>query len=305
MTIIPAIKKDYITKLAEQGKRVDGRTFDQYRPIEIETDIVKQAEGSARVKIGNTQVVVGIKMGIGEPFPDTPDCGVLSTAAEFVPLASPDFESGPPRENAIELARVVDRGVRESEVVDIKKLAIISGEKVWLIFIDIHILDYDGNLFDAASLGALAALMTTKIPILRLLGPSGGLEKSDLEAWYSLTKIQDIFDLYSMPGLDEFIAGNNKEMLKDIKDISLPMIEPPISCTAVKIDDYVMFDPSLDEETIADVRLTVATDHKGDLRAMQKGLSGSFSREEIQKVINSALVNGQEIRKQLYAKIGK
>jgi exosome complex component RRP42 len=304
MTIIPAIKKDYITKLAEQGKRVDGRTFDQYRPIEIETNIVKQAEGSARVKFGNTQVVVGIKMGIGEPFPDTPDCGVLSTAAEFVPLASPDFESGPPREDAIELARVVDRGVRESEVVDIKKLVMIPGEKVWLVFIDIHILDYDGNLFDAASLGALAALMTTKIPILRLLGP-GGLEKGDLEAWYNTTKIQDIFDLYSMPGFDEFIASNDKEMLKDMKDVPLPMTEPPISCTAIKINDYVMFDASLDEETIADVRLTVATDHKGDLRAMQKGLSGSFSREEIQKVINGALVNGQEIRKLLYAKIGK
>jgi len=304
MTITPAIKKDYITKLAEQGKRVDGRTFDQYRPIEIETGIVKQAEGSARVKIGNTQLVVGIKMGVGEPFPDTPDCGVLSTAAEFVPLASPDFESGPPREDAIELARVVDRGVRESEVVDIKKLVMTQGEKVWLVFIDIHILDYDGNLFDAASLGALAALMTTKIPILRLLGP-GGLEKSDLEAWFNTTKIQDIYDLYSMPGFDEYVAGNNKELFKDVKPIALPMTEPPISCTAIKINDYVMFDASLDEETIADVRLTVATDHKGDLRAMQKGLSGSFSKEEIQKVINGALVNGQEIRKQLYAKIGK
>ncbi len=305
MTITPAIKKDYITKLAEQGKRVDGRSFDQYRPIEIETGIVKQAEGSARVKIGNTQLIVGIKMGVGEPFPDTPDCGVLSTAAEFVPLASPDFESGPPREDAIELARVVDRGVRESEVVDIKKLVMTPGEKVWLVFIDIHILDYDGNLFDAASLGALAALMTTKIPIFRLLGPGGGLEKSDLEAWYNTTKIQDIYDLYSTPGFEEFIAGNNPEMAKNVKPVALPMTEPPISCTAIKINDYVRFDPSLDEETIADVRLTVATDHKGDLRAMQKGLSGSFSREEIQKVINGALVNGQEIRKQLYAKIGK
>jgi len=304
MTIIPAIKKDYITKLAEQGKRVDGRTFDQYRTIDIETKVVNKAEGSARIKIGNTQVLVGIKMDLGEPFPDTPDCGVLSTAAEFVPLASPDFESGPPRENAIELARVVDRGVRESEVVDIKKLVITPGEKVWIVFIDIHILDYDGNLFDAASLGALAALMTTKVPILRFL-QSGTLEKKDLETWYNNTSIKDIIDLYSIPGLDEFIASKNKEAPTDIKDIPLPMIEPPISCTAIKINDYVMFDASLDEELIADARLTVATDHKGDIRAMQKGLSGSFSREEIQKVIKGALDNGQEIRKQLYAKIGK
>lgn len=229
---------------------------------------------------------------------------MLSTAAEFVPLASPDFESGPPREDAIELARVVDRGVRESEVVDIKKLVITPGEKVWIVFIDIHILDYDGNLFDAASLGALAALSTTKMPILRFL-QSGALEKKDLETWYNRTSIKEIIDLYSIPELDEFIASKNKEAPKDIKDIPLPMIEPPISCTAIKINDYVMFDASLDEELIADARLTVATDHKGDLRAMQKGLSGSFSREEIQKVIKGALDNGQEIRKQLYAKIGK
>lgn len=76
MTIIPAIKKDYITKLAEQGKRVDGRTFNQYRTIEIETKVVNKAEGSARIKIGNTQVLVGIKMDLGSRsrIPPTAGC---------------------------------------------------------------------------------------------------------------------------------------------------------------------------------------------------------------------------------------
>ena len=60
-----------------------------------------------------------------------------------------------------------------------------------------------------------------------------------------------------------------------------------------------------EEEIIADARLTVATDHKGDIRAMQKGLIGSFSKEEIQKVIKGALDNGQEIRKKLNHSIGK
>lgn len=267
MTIVPAIKHDYITKLAEQGKRIDGRTFDTYRNIEIETKVVNKAEGSARVKMGNTQVLVGIKIDLGEPFPDSPNMGVLSTAAELIPLASPDFESGPPREDAIELARVVDRGVRESQVVDVEKLVITPGEQVWIVFIDIHILDYDGNLFDAASLGALAALSTTIIPAKRFS--------------------QELPEEYQK------------------EDFPLPMSEPPISCTAVKINDFVLFDPCFDEEIIADARLTVATDHKGDIRAMQKGLSGSFTRDEIQKVIKGALDNGQEIRKRLYQSIGK
>ena len=260
MTLVPIIKRDYLHKLAEQGKRTDGRAFDEYRPIKIETHVVNKAEGSARVHIGNTQVLAGIKLDVGEPYPDQPDSGVLTTAAELIPLASPDFEAGPPREDAIELARVVDRGVRESEVVDVEKLCIEPGEKVWILFIDIHILDYDGNLFDAASLASLAALSTTTVPAKR------------------------------------FEIG---------EDFPLPMREPPISCTAVKFNNVVVIDPSLDEEQIADARLTVATDNNGDIRAMQKGLNGSLTNDEIQKVIKASLDNGAKIRKLLYKSVGK
>ena len=73
----------------------------------------------------------------------------------------------------------------------------------------------------------------------------------------------------------------------------------------MKFNNIVVLDPSLDEEEIADARLTVATDTNGDLRAMQKGLIGSFTREEIQKVIKASIDNGREIRKQLYKNIGK
>jgi exosome complex component RRP42 len=260
MTITPSIKRDYLANLAKNGKREDGRAFDQFRNIEIETGIVTKAEGSARVKIGNTQVLTGIKMDIGEPYPDTPETGVMTTAAELIPLASPDFEAGPPREDAIELARVVDRGIRESQLIEVDKLCIEPEEKVWLVFIDIHILDYDGNLFDAASLASLAALMTTKVPAKR------------------------------------FELG---------EDYPLPIKEPPISCTAVKFDDVVVIDPSLDEEEIAEVRLTVATDKNEDIRAMQKGLNGSFTRDEIKKVIKASIDNGKKIREQLYKSTGK
>ena len=260
MTITPSIKRDYLTKLAENGERADGRRFDEFRKIEIETAVVSKAEGSAKVRIGNTQVITGIKMDIGEPYPDTPDSGVMATAAELIPLASPDFEAGPPRKDAIELARVVDRGIRESELIEVDKLCIEPGEKVWIVFIDIHILDFDGNLFDAASLASLAALLTAKVPAER------------------------------------FELGD---------DYPLPLKEPPVSCTSVKYNGVVVMDPSLDEEEIAEARLTVATDKNGDIRAMQKGLNGSFNRDEIKKVIKSSLDNGKKILEQLYKSVGK
>jgi exosome complex component RRP42 len=260
MTITPSIKRDFLEKLAKDGKRADGRKFDEFRNIEIETGVVLKAEGSAKVKIGNTQVIAGIKIDVGEPYPDSPDSGVMTTAAELIPMASPDFEAGPPRENAIELARVVDRGIRESEIIEVDKLCIEPGEKVWIVFIDIHILDYDGNLFDAASLASLAALMTAKVPAER------------------------------------FELGD---------DYPLPLKEPPVSCTSVKFNGVSVMDPSLDEEEIAEVRLTVATDENGNIRAMQKGLNGSFSVDEIKKVIKASIDNGKKIREQLYKSVGK
>ncbi len=165
--ILLDIRRDYVLSKLRDGERIDGRKFDEYRNIEIEVGLIEKAEGSALVKIGNTQVVVGIKMQPGEPFPDTPDKGIIITNAELVPLASPTFEPGPPDEHSVELARVVDRGIRESEAVDLSKLCIEEGEKVWLVFIDIHALDDDGNLMDASALAAIAALLNTTVPAER------------------------------------------------------------------------------------------------------------------------------------------
>ena len=162
--ILWQIKVESVKRLVESGKRVDDRKFDEFREISVEKDVIVKAEGSALVKLGNTTVLVGVKMDVGEPFPDTPEEGVLITSAELVPLASPSFEPGPPDENSIELARVVDRVIRESKMIDMSKLVIEPGERVWMVFVDIHVLDCDGNLFDASTLGAVSALSCAKIP---------------------------------------------------------------------------------------------------------------------------------------------
>lgn len=162
--IVSKVRRDYVVTLAQQGKRVDGRALDQLREVSIEKGLIQTANGSARVRIGKSHVVAGVKLGKGEPFPDTPDSGILIVNAELLPMASPTFEAGPPREEAIELARVVDRGVRESKCIDLDKLSITSGEEVWSVFIDIDVLDHDGNLIAAAALAAIAALEDVKPP---------------------------------------------------------------------------------------------------------------------------------------------
>ena len=158
------LQNQYILKLASMGRRIDHRNPDEFRKIVIEKNPIEKPEGSARVKIGNTEVIAGVKLDVGEPYPDKEDEGVLITNAEFSPLASPEFETGPPNEDSIELARVVDRGIRESGAIDTKKLCIEKGEKVWMVYLDIHIINHSGNLIDAAALASITALLNARLP---------------------------------------------------------------------------------------------------------------------------------------------
>lgn len=259
--VVAEIKKDYIHNLVKNNKRIDGRHFEEYREISIETGIISHANGSALVKIGNTQVIVGIKAEIGEPFSDTPDKGVLTTNVELVPLASPTFEPGPPDENSIEIARVVDRGIREGKMIDLDNLCIIEGKKVWVIFIDVHVLDHDGNLIDASALGAVAALLNSKIPKVEVVN-------------------------------DEVII-NEKEL------IPLPINSVPVYCTMGKIDDKLIVDPVLDEEMVMSGRLTFVLLEDNTICAMQKGENETFKLEEVFSALEKAKKNASKIRSML------
>ena len=61
MEIVPEITRKSIVNLIRNDKREDGRALDEYRDISIETGVISKAEGSARVRLGGTQVIVGIK----------------------------------------------------------------------------------------------------------------------------------------------------------------------------------------------------------------------------------------------------
>ncbi|MEM4137391.1 MAG: exosome complex protein Rrp42 [Candidatus Anstonellaceae archaeon] len=166
MEIIKEINGELIKNLLKQGKRADGRGKLQYRKIEVEKNIIENAEGSAFCRLGNTQVLAAIKIGLSQPFPDRPDEGILSTNAEFTPIAASHFEPGPPSIDSIELARVVDRGIRSSGIVDLKKLTTPNPELVKTIYLDLWIIDYDGNLFDASTIASVVALKNTFMPKL-------------------------------------------------------------------------------------------------------------------------------------------
>ncbi|MGC2428833.1 MAG: exosome complex protein Rrp42 [Nitrososphaeraceae archaeon] len=255
--IVEHLRKQQMWDAISKGKRLDGRNLNEIRPLEIEIDIIKKANGSARVKLGNSEVVAGVKVETGEPFEGLENKGALILSAEVLPTASPYSEPGPPDEETVELARVVDRGVRESEMIDLDKLVLVPGKTVYTIFVDCSVINTDGNLFDATSYAVVSALVSTKLPVFEM---------------------QD----------DKVVDTGNEQ--------DPPINTIPISITAVRIGDVVILDPSAEEEACMDARITVTTNSNGDYTAIQKGSTGSFTIEQIKRAAEIAKVKGEEIR---------
>ncbi len=206
--VISEIKKGVILESLKNGKRLDGRAINDFREVKITENYIPKASGSAMVELGKTKVVAGIKIEEGTPFPDSPDNGVMALNVELLPMAFPTFESGPPSEQAIEFSRVVDRGIRESKVIDTSKLVIESGVKVWMIFVDIDILNYDGNIIDACTMAVVAALRSAVVPASKLGKEDFKLPVNSTPVSVTMAKIGD--ELVCDPDLQEEQVSNGR-----------------------------------------------------------------------------------------------
>ena len=252
---------EYLAKLLDKDLRGDGRKPFEYRKLSIKTNVVSQANGSARVKLGDTEVLVGVKIGVGKPFPDSPEEGVLMVNNELSPIAADNFETGPPTPASIELARVIDRTIRESGTIDTSKLCITPKEAVWMVFIDMTPINNDGNLFDAGLIGAIAALKSAKLP--------------------------------------KYDKKEDKVNHRELTNEKLPITEEPILCTFGKISNKFVVDTTDDEEKAMNTRISIGISKNGNVCAMQKGGEGTFTDVEILELTKKAQELSKGLRKAL------
>jgi exosome complex component RRP42 len=264
--IVPLIKRESILASLDRGIRADGRKFNEYRPLSITLSYAKKADGSALVKLGDTTVLAGIKVEPEEPFEDTPNQGNLVVNVELLPLAYETFEPGPPDERAIELSRVVDRSLRDSKSIDLSKLVIEPGKKIWTVWVDIYVLDYGGNILDACTLAAVSALYDTRLP--------------------KVVK-----------------EGDEIKIIKEEKGEKLPMNFPVVTVSVAKIGKHLVVDPDLDEEGIMDAKISLSYTPEGRIVGIQKTGIGTFTLTEIDNVETLARSVSQKLLEELKKQI--
>ena len=259
--IISKIEKNYIKSNLKKGERIDGRGLWEYRDFKIESDIIASAEGSADVLLGDTRIITGLKYDVGTPFPDLPNEGVCTVMAELLPLASPLFERGPPDEQSIELARVVDRGIRHADCIQTKKLCIKEKEAVYILFVDMYVINHAGNLIDTGGVGALTTLISAHIP-------EGIIGENGLE-WTG-----------------KYLTGET--LVKEL----------PLVTTYGKIDDIIFLDPNLPEELVSEGRISISTT-ESKITSIQKSGVATFSIDEIKMLCKDSMEQSKKVRKKL------
>lgn len=73
----------------------------------------------------------------------------------------------------------------------------------------------------------------------------------------------------------------------------------PISVTAARIGGTLLFDPTLEEESAMEARITMTFGSEGDLHAMQKGGQGALTIEEIKSFALAAKDKAGQVRDRL------
>ena len=257
VNIISEVCEENIIDLLNQEKRIDDRSFEDYRDITINTDYITKAEGSAMVSIGTTTAVCGVKASTTTPFSNSPDEGIIITNTELLAIASRNFEYGPPNKFAVEISRVVDRTIRESPLIDLKELCIIENSTCWKLHLDIYILDFDGNIMDAACLAAVCALLTTKLPSVTTVNGEVNIDNDNL--------------------------------------VKLPIKNKSILCSVAKLYDQLIVDPVSIEESLMDASISIGFREDGSICAIQKCGLDVLTISEVRKSINIAYNKSKEL----------
>ncbi|EFQ24353.1 RNAse PH [Aminomonas paucivorans DSM 12260] len=137
--------------------RIDGRSFDALRPLELERGCNRYAEGSARIAFGHTQVLctatVEDKV---PPFLRGSGKGWVSAEYAMLPRATHqrtprDSTRGRPNARGQEIQRLIGRSLRAA--VDLEAL----GERT--VWIDCDVIQADGGTRTASITGAFVALV--------------------------------------------------------------------------------------------------------------------------------------------------
>ncbi|XP_065876525.1 uncharacterized protein [Euphorbia lathyris] len=266
-------EKHFINGGISQNLRSDGRKRETYRPIFVETGVIPQANGSARVRIGATEVIASVKAELGKPSALQPNKGKIAIFVDCSPVAEPTFEARGGEELSAELATALQccllGGKSGSGAgIDPSSLVVAEGKICWDLYIDGLVICSDGNLLDALGAAIKAALSNTGIPKVNVAAGASGDEQPDV----------DISD-------EEFLQFDTSGI--------------PVIVTLTKVGRHYIVDATSEEESQMSSAVSISVNRKGHVCGLTKRGGAGIDPSVISDMISVA----QHISEQLINKL--
>ncbi|XP_032268654.1 exosome complex component RRP45 [Phoca vitulina] len=269
-------ERRFLLRAIEEKKRLDGRQTYDYRNLKISfgTDY-----GCCIVELGKTRVLGQVSCELVSPKLNRATEGILFFNLELSQMAAPAFEPGRQSDLLVKLNRLLERCLRNSKCIDTESLCVVAGEKVWQIRVDLHLLNHDGNIIDAASIAAIVALCHFRRPDVSVQG-------------------------------DEVTLYTPEE--RDPVPLSIHHMPICVSFAFFQQGTYLLVDPNEREERVMDGLLVIAMNKHREICTIQSSGGIMLLKDqvlrcskiagvkvlEITELIQKALENDQKVRKE-------
>lgn len=264
--LLSSSEKEYIRLGVESDLRSDGRKRLDFRPFSVEVDVVPQAAGSARLRLGRTDILVSVKTDIGRPELAKPSqgsiacsvdaaSGAAAAASAGVASSTGDQDDRGRDDRLAALSTTLSSLLGSSGGLDLAQLCIVPGRHCWSLHVDVLILDEDGNLLDAIVLASRAALARCHLP--GVVVEEGGEET-------------------------EIVLSDDPALSKLLNTISVP-----VTVTLCQIGATFVADATLSEESCSEAALSFAVDASGSIVYTKKMLGGSVEPSRLTDMLHS------------------
>lgn len=239
--------------------RADSRKFTDGRQVTISTGTVDTADGSASVKFGVSSCIAGCRGSVVKS-----ECekitvkDILSIKVRLPVTWDQQKHNHTYLGDSVTTASSLETKLIESmnDCIDVENLIVVPAKFAWKIEVEVIFLDYDGNYEDLAFLATTSCLLNTKLP----------------EASVKVTTSQSMSDTIQ---LEDEIIYSSKKVTK------LRLLQVPITCSFVELNNNFVLDATSDEESLA---------------------SGSFSITKLlprDEIINISKIGGSPMNEQL------
>ncbi|XP_074285692.1 uncharacterized protein LOC141611138 [Silene latifolia] len=229
-----------------QDLRCDGRNRLSYRPVNVETGVIPQANGSARIKIGGTDVIASVKAELGRPSSSRPDHGKVSIHVDCSATATPMHQGKGGEELSSELALALQRGLLGSKSgagagIDLSSLCIVEGKTCWDLYIDCLVVSSDGNLLDSLGAGIKVALSDTGVPRVQVIAADASSSSDQPEI--------DVSD-------EEFLQFDTSAV--------------PVIITLIKAGKHYIVDATAEEESQMSSAISISVNRQSHICGLTK-----------------------------------